>query len=144
MGSGLYDSAPSASSALLAKTTSVPCNVFLAWWGSQLSPGAPPKGWCPEIVAQSSGGCQGGRVYLHHSGIVGLTEDAGLLLNIASGCWLLHPLLLPRKTLGSPMSSSDSGSLAVHHGETKVEIRLLKAWWQADSGPLGSLWRRPL
>lgn len=36
-----------------------------------------------------------------------------------------------------PVSSSDSGSLAVHHGNIKVKFRLLKAWWQAEGALLG-------
>lgn len=41
-------------------------------------------------------------MYVCPNGIVGLAEHAGLLPSTVSGCWLPHPLLLPREAPGSP------------------------------------------
>lgn len=56
-----------------------------------------------------------------------------------SGYCLLNLLPFPREAPGSPVSSSDSGSLAVHHGKTKVKIGLLKTRYsrQKVDGLLG-------
>lgn len=51
----------------------------------------------PEVVAQRQGQCQGGRVYVCPSGIVGLAEDAGLLPSTVSGCRLAQE---PQELLG--------------------------------------------